>query len=57
MVTALLCLLAALWIPGLYLLVVSVRRAPVAVEDENGFHVIEQPVMRSGMLGAPVRIA
>ncbi len=33
--------LAAVWIVGIIVTVVHVRRAPVAVEDEYGFHVVE----------------
>lgn len=42
MFTVLLCIAAALWIPGLVILVVSVRRAPRGFEDANGFHEIPE---------------
>jgi len=34
--------LAAVWIFGIIVTVAHIRRAPVAIEDENGFHVIEE---------------
>jgi len=43
MVTLLLCIAAALWIPGLVILVVSMRRAPRGFEDAEGFHVVPEP--------------
>jgi len=54
MITALICVAAALWIPGLVLLVVCTRRAPVGFEDAAGFHVIEEPAQPVGMLASPL---
>ena len=34
--------LAAVWVVGIIVTVAHIRRAPVAIEDENGFHVIEE---------------
>lgn len=34
--------LAAVWVVGIVVTIVHLRRAPVAVEDEQGFHVIEE---------------
>ena len=42
MMTALL-VLATFWVAALAFLTVIARRAPVGVEDENGFRVVEQP--------------
>jgi hypothetical protein len=42
MLSALLIAAAAVWVSGVVLVIVHVRRAPVAVEDETGFHVISE---------------
>jgi hypothetical protein len=34
--------IAAVWVVGIVVTVVHLRRAPVAIEDETGFHVIEE---------------
>jgi hypothetical protein len=41
MLLPILLTLAVVWIVGIIVTVVHVRRAPVAVEDETGFHVVE----------------
>lgn len=41
MIIVLLCL-AALWIPGLVILLVSARNAPQGFEDASGFHEIPE---------------
>lgn len=43
MIFALALTAAAVWTAGTILTVVHLRRAPVAIEDETGFHVVEQP--------------
>jgi hypothetical protein len=40
MLTTAVCAVAALWISGLVILLVSARRALVGEEDENGFRVV-----------------
>ena len=39
--TVVLIALAAIWISGALLTLVHVRRAPLAIEDERGFHIID----------------
>ena len=34
--------LAAVWVVGIAVTVTHIRRAPVAIEDEDGFHIIEE---------------
>lgn len=34
--------IASVWVVGIVVTVVHLRRAPVAIEDETGFHVIEE---------------
>lgn len=52
MLTAALCIAAALWTPGLVILAVSARRAPRGFEDERGFHEIAEPQEGSPVYGA-----
>jgi hypothetical protein len=54
MVTALICVIGALWIPGLILLVVSARHAPVGFEDAAGFHAVEEHARHQSILGSAV---
>jgi hypothetical protein len=55
MITAVLCFIAALWIPGLILLLVSVRRAPVGFEDAKGFHAVEEHACHEVVFASVVR--
>lgn len=55
MITAVLCFIAALWIPGLILLLVSARRAPVGFEDATGFHAVEEPAGHEVVFARVVR--
>lgn len=34
--------IAAVWVVGIVVTITHIRRAPVAIEDENGFHIIEE---------------
>ena len=55
MLTVLLCTVAAIWIAGLAILVVGVRRAPRGYEDVRGFHQEHQPEKTAAPYnGAPV---
>jgi len=42
MILPILLSIAAVWVVGIVVTVVHLRRAPVAIEDETGFHVIEE---------------
>jgi hypothetical protein len=47
MIFALLSVLALVWVAGIAVTVVYLRRAPVGFEDENGFHAVEEKRIES----------
>jgi hypothetical protein len=55
MLTAIIVAVFAIWISGLVILIVSVRRAPHGVEDENGFHVVPEKPEQAPVYGAEVQ--
>ncbi len=42
MLLPLLLSIATVWAVGVVVTVIHIRRAPVAIEDEHGFHIIEE---------------
>ena len=55
MLTAVGLTFAALWIPGLAVLINALRRAPVGYEDATGFHVTEAVRLNESVIAATVR--
>lgn len=55
MLTALFAIFAALTLPGLVILLVSARRAPVGFEDDRGFHTVGDAGTGDVALGAAAR--
>ncbi len=52
MISAVICVAAILWIPGLVIFAVSAQRAPRGFEDADGFHEIVEPKKARSVYGA-----
>lgn len=57
LMTLLFTIVALVHVAGLFLMLLAVRRAPVAVESNRGFMVISEPSETHGSVGALVRTA
>lgn len=56
MITAVICVFAALWVAGLAVFLFGARRAPLGFEDAAGFHTVdEEHAQHEHVLGSAVR--